>query len=630
MHVIEVIPLVKAVAIDTLTYYAATPYPIGTIIDVPIRKQQKRAVVVAVRPASATKAAIKTATFSLRKLPEQSQLSTLPAATIETAVKLSETVPASLGSILFALLPPLVRDGDVTLTARDLPEQEFETAATSVLQATREERYRNYRSIIRETFAHRGSVLLVVPTAADLDFALETLGTGIENRIVTLSSTHTKKKLVQAFAAFDDLSHAKLIIATPAFAMVERHDLTTIIIEGSASPNYKQKTRPYLDVREALRVSATRGGRRMVFGDLLPRSEEEHWRREDIFATEDETPQRLTLPGKLQIVTQASTKNSTDTFVLFHETVLTALTAAHAERQSSFVLAARRGLAPLVVCVDCSHVFRCPDSGEPYSLYSTKHGEEEVRWFVASNSGRRIRAADTCPHCNSWRLSERGIGIQYQQAELKKLLPQVPITLFDHTTATTHKQARRLLAEHREAKGGLLLATPMVLPYLDEPMHTSVIPSLEAARSVPTWRSEESFMRLLLSLRELTSDTLYLQSRSEPDSILNHAKAGASADFYTEELALRESLSYPPQHHFIHLTFEGTPTQVKEQERMLSEYLEAYEPAFYSAPQPVRAGHRRFALIRVAHSKWPEKQLTSLLTALPPSIRIEVDPERIV
>jgi hypothetical protein len=77
MFVIEVIPLKRGIGIESLSYYSALSYTEGTIISIPIRNQETMAVVIGFKEVSAAKTALKTATFSLRKLQAQPDSKTL-------------------------------------------------------------------------------------------------------------------------------------------------------------------------------------------------------------------------------------------------------------------------------------------------------------------------------------------------------------------------------------------------------------------------------------------------------------------------------------------------------------------------------------------------------------------------
>ncbi len=626
MYVISVIPLSRQATLDALSYYCSTSYQLGTVIEVPLRKKTISALVIAVEPVSAAKTALKTATFSLRKLATQVNPPSLPQNVIKTAEKLTTTNPATLGSILYSILPPDIRSGSRPYPFTKSYENEFDATPT-VLTDTRQNRFMAYRSLIRQAFAHRGSVLFVVPTSAAVRNARVLLETGIEKRIVTFSSTHTKKQIDASYEAFTDFSSAKLIITTPNFALLDRHDITTIIIEESGSQHYKTRTRPYLDARDMLMTYATVTKRTLLFGDILPRTEEEAWRREERYQTHEEHPHRLNFSSSCTI---AAHQPSVEKVIpIFTPELVDAITRTTVNKGRSFLLSARRGLAPLVLCIDCGHVFRCPDSGAPYTLFSTNKNGVEERWFYSTPTGQKVRASDTCPDCGSWRLREQGIGIQQVVAHARKLFPKNPLFVFDHTTATTHLKAKKIAEQFYASKGGILIGTNMALPYLTEDIELTGVISYEAMRTMPTWRAEETVLATLLALREQTSHECLIQTRSETDPLLKHFERGLIDEFYDEEIGMRQVLNYPPFAQFVLLTWQGDKVAIKALEEQITTLLAKYDPQCYSTPLP-GAKLTRHALIRVSHKDWPDQKLMDKLRSLPPMIRIEVGPERII
>lgn len=629
MHVIEVIPLKRGVQIESLSYYSSVPYAIGTILSVPVRNQEIRGVVVEVQLVSGAKTALRAATFSLRKLPPQENVAALSPTFIKTAFELADHYACQTGAVIYALLPPEIREGKI-----QLPRTHHDVSSTApapeIFQGLQLERAVQYRALVRETFAHAGSVLVVVPSSAEAAYFADTLALGIEDRIIMLTSAQGAKDMRESYAALEDFTKPKLIIATPTHAVLERHDITTVIIENSRSGNYRERTRPYLDMRVVLRTHAKHTGRRLIFGDLLPRTEEEVFRRSDIYNTLGETPKRLLLPGKMSIIKMNDKPDGETAFHLFSKKVLTAIEKTNAEKGKTFLFAARRGLAPVVACIDCGHIFRCPDSGAPYSLIRIMHGGEEKRMFVCSVSGKRERAADVCPSCGSWRLRERGIGIQHVYDELVNAFPGHPIIQFDQTSANTFKKAIFLADKFYGTKGAIMIGTPMALPYLTKPITTSVIVNMDSLRATPTWRQQEETLSTLFALRECTTDTLFVQTRTEPDEFLEHARTGAAERFYDEEIALREQLQYPPYSHFIHLTWQGSVDAVQKIEELLTKLLPAYKPMFYSAPPSAKGTIIRYALLRVPRGTWPDQKLVAILRTVPPAVRIVMNPDRIV
>ncbi len=627
MYVVSVIPFVRGTQIETLSYFAGTAFVPGSIITITIRNKQVQGLVTACDPAQHAKSSVKSAHFTLRKLPEQVDVTVLPETIIATATKLTELYPASMGSILYQLIPPPVRNGTKPYPRSD-SYITHTPADTHVLTATYDDRLRHYQSHIREQFAHRGSVVLVVPTTAAIaDFAT-TLGHGIEERVICLSGNNTTRAQATALERFADVSMARLIITTPSYAYLDRVDITSIIVEEAASGHYKTRTKPYLDHRVALKTYASIGGRQLLFADTVPLVEHEYQRRADVFNTADSEVKRIALPGKLTIINQADKPSIEAPFQLYATKTVSRIRRILEGRGRVFLFGARRGLAPVVVCVDCGHIFRCPDSHTPYSLLRTNHHGTEARWFVSTTSGRRVRAADTCPQCGSWRLRERGIGIQHAYDEWRSIMPEYPTILFDTTTASTQKRAQQLIDEFYATDAAVLVGTTMALPYLTKPVTSSVVVSYDATRTIPSWRADEATFRLLLRLREQSDTDVLVQTRTEPDSILEYAASGSLERFYDDELTLREQLSYPPFRTLMLLTWVVSK-HTAALETLLQAELSTCTPRFY--PNPHNSGPRelRHCLCKLSAGDQLARALT-VARRLPPYVKIEMNPDRIV
>lgn len=629
MFVISVSPLKRGITIDTLSYFSSTAYPVGTVLTIPVRNASIFGLVTKSEAVSTAKTALRAATFSLKKLPPQIDAPIIGDAYIKTAQALSVYYATPLGTILYNLLPPEIRNGDIPLPHTH-HLRETATHTPQILHASKKDRYLSYRSLVRETFAHSGSILIVVPSSIDASEIEIELGTGIADRIITLTSTMTTSELKKAYHKLDDFSKTKLIIATTSHAIIERHDITLVIMEHARSTYYKEFNRPYLDYRDVLRIHAQHTGRKIIFADILPRTEEEKLRRDESYYTYGETPKRMELSGKLEIINMVKDITDTTNFSLISPEAVTHIKNTRKRKENVFLFAARRGLAPLVSCMDCTHIFRSPESGAPYSLIRTIRDGVEERWFVCSVSGEKIRAAETCPACGSWRLRERGIGIQQVYDELHKLFPDVPIILFDHLSARTYKKALFLRDTFYTTRGAILLGTHMAIPYLTKPVSLSVVVNMDALLATPTWRIEEENLALLLTLRERTRDTVLVQTRTPESGVLTHAKAGSVEQFYTEELELRKAFNYPPYATFIHFTWQGTPEHVKKIEEEISRSFATFGITAYPNPTAPSTAPIFYALIRVPSTEWPHPEIIARIKNIHPSVRVVINPDRIV
>jgi len=630
MFTIEVIPLARSTTLESLTYFSSISYEIGTLVKIPVRGRQLSGVVIGCTNVSNTKTALKAATFSLRKLPIQKEIKNLPKTLVETMKAVSLSTAVSIGSVVFSLLPTEIREGETPYPESGVPLSD-EESVPQVLTATLEDRIIHYRSLIRGAFAGRGSVLLVVPSAPTATRLVKELNTGIEDRVVFFTGRQGKRERAKAYKDFADQSKTKLIITTPSHAYLDRVDITTIIVEEAASSHYRQQTRPYLDHVELLKLWAKETKRQIILGDVLPRTEDEYKRREDIYHTVGEFPKRINNGCAIRIIKAKDKPNGETPFALFAPEVTKRIASTLEGRHNVFIHAAHRGLAPVVACIDCATVMRCPDSGTPYSLLRTydTFGNEK-RWFVSGTSGKRVPAFDVCSNCGSWRLRERGIGIQYIVGELKELFPEKELIVFDHTTASSHKKAKDLAKRIADEKGVLVVGTNMVVSYLQSEFHLSIVSSVDAARSLPTWRADEQFFRLMLQIAELTSQEMLIQTRRETDDLLTYVTRGAIERFYEDELTLRDQLKYPPFSTFILLTWQGSSEAVAKIEAMLKVVLQDFssQSQIYTNPHSQDVNKKtRHCLLRVSGDI---DGLSAILRQLPPMISVKVNPDRIV
>ena len=629
MYVVHVIPLMRATTVESLTYFSPTAYQIGSIVRVPVRGKSYSAIVTEVGSVSSVKSTLKIAHFSLRKLPEQDNVAVLPPSLHDTAATLATHYPATLGSILYHLLPPEVRSGEREYPfAGSLVHSEDSTPL--MLTARRDERLTDYKSHIRSVFAHRGSVLLVAPTSVAVERLTPTLSSGIAERVVTLSPQSGKRELDKAFKAIADTTSTKLIITTPAYAYLERADLLSVIVENAADPLYRTRTRPYLDHRLALQYFAQAGGRSLIMGDSAPRTEDEVARREERYGTLGEGGKRIAFPATLTVIKHRDKPTPEIPFSLLSRELEIHIKTALESRDHIFLYGARRGLSPVVACQDCGFIFRCPDSSAPYSLLRTYRDNHEKRWFVSSTSGKRVPAADVCSQCGGWRLRERGIGIQQVFDDVKEHFPKTPVFLFDTTTATTPKAAAKIIDRFYAEKGAILVGTAMAVPYLTPGVGMSAIVSLDAARSIPTWRADEWLFQFLLHLREVSRREVLVQTRTEEDNLLLYASRGALERFYNDEIKLREELRYPPFSTLILCSWQGPTATIKTVDELIKVAAGTHKVQCYNDPCSTPEKATRHALLRLVPKDARDPDLLARLRALPPYIKIEINPDRIV
>ena len=180
-------------------------------------------------------------------------------------------------------------------------------------------------------------------------------------------------------------------------------------------------------------------------------------------------------------------------------------------------------------------------------------------------------------------------------------------------------------------KSGVLIGTQAALPYLHKGVDLSAVISLDAARATPTWRADESLFRLLIRLRECTGKEVIVQTRADVDPLVEYASRGAVERFFDDEVSLRQQLKYPPFSTFILLTWSGAQAVVVEAEKLIKQILDSDVPQYYTNPHSTIGQTQRHSLIRI--DSLDTKMMAEMIQKvrqLPPYIKVEVNPERIV
>ena len=633
MFIIEVIPIGKGVIPASLSYFSHTAYARGTLLQIPVRKKSLPAIVTSSIDAFSMKTALRAATFSLRKLPTQETVTELSPYFFETAEAASLYHATTISAVLSGMLPKEIREGGIPIPTTALEKEEIPThdRKPRVFAAPTHERFNEYGRMVRESFAAKKTVVFVAPTLEYVTQCKDALKKGIELYTLTLHGGQTPSALRKAYTTIATAEHPLLIITTPQYALVERPDIGTFVLEHERSPGYIGKTRPYLDYRRLLVTYATKRGSTIILADSIVRTEEIQALRSDQAITFTEPSKRLELSGVLAVISQEKSEDP-DAFLLLTKPLIHALDIATKQKKHVFLFSARRGLAPLVACMDCGHILRDPESGAPLALSRTIKDGVESRWLTSAVSGYRIKAYDLCPGCGSWRLRERGIGIQQVYDELVKHYDRETILLCDHMTASTHKKASALRDRFYARPGGILLGTALALPYLTKPLGMSAVISQDSLRAIPSWRGQEEAFAILMTLREKTEGTVYVQTRTD-DELFEFTKHGSVHDFYIQELAIREACNYPPYAVFIHFAWREKQKGLSPLKKMLADMFAENDISLYSSLDSTLKGAEgvvHYGLIRISSEAWPDLQLREKLCSLPPSVRIVINPDRIV
>lgn len=429
MNIITVYPIIRGAFKDELTYWSSHTFNLGSIIEVPLRGRNIPALVGSVIPASHAKANIKQASFVTRKIEKIKELCIVHPESIRACIHISEQYAVPLGSVIKACIPDFIlqeaiaenedksdktnkestpskseKNKSINSVIRKSgikPDHKKQTGISSdilVFQTNTEDRLGTYKSIVREEFARKRSVLIVAPTVISAEELHQNLQKGIEDFVVTLHGSLSKKKQSELWEKVISSEHPILIIATPLFSSIPRNDIQTIILERESSRAYSAIRPPHIDYRDYIESYSKFLNARLIYGDTLLRMETLY--RREIGELSDFFPvsYRVEKDAEL-IIIDTSTKpsvvsnsrgttisqadlNSTSAsqltsqpkkpFQIFSEELHSMIDYTGKKELPMFIFTARRGLSPQTVCGDCGHTVECEVCKAPIVLHQKK------------------------------------------------------------------------------------------------------------------------------------------------------------------------------------------------------------------------------------------------------------------
>ncbi len=629
--VATIIPIIKGLPKATLSYFTKEDLKIGTFVKIPLRGGNALGIVSSISDARENKVSIKKASFSLKKLSSTKNEggSRLPASFIVAAEKTADFYATTIGNILGALIPKFfLENPNLINSSNDLslgePKKEF-----LLIQLNHDERFQEYKSLIRESFARKKSILFCVPTHEEALQAFDFFSQGISTYSF-LTSNKSPNQLKEILKKAHQSDHPILFITTPAFLSFNRTDLETIILERENSRSYKTLTRPFINIKNFLEYYARESNKTLILGDSVLSLETLYKEKQGKYAELSPLKWRTSSDSHSTLVDMKKTIRQNEggkvEFEIFSPEMRSMIKKAVSEKRKVFLFGVRKGLAPSTVCSDCGSVLACENCGAPVVLHNASKSD---RIYICHACGAKRSAETRCDTCQNWNLSPLGIGIDRIREEITKLFSNTPVFVLDKEHAKTAVQASKIVKSFAGERGGIIIGTEMAFLYLKKIPYVGLI-SLDSLFSIPDFGINERIFYLVTRLLEIAETEAIIQTRNIGKQIIQFAESGSILDFYRTEIEERKDLSYPPFSLFIKVTTDGTPSEIEKKFVLLKNLFVDQKPNFIKG-RGMKTNRLSLSMIlRLSREDWPKENLREKLLLLPTDFLIKVDPESIL
>ncbi len=234
----------------------------------------------------------------------------------------------------------------------------------------------------------------------------------------------------------------------------------------------------------------------------------------------------------------------------------------------------RRGYSNFVSCRECGYIMRCPNCG--ISLTYHKSPDKAVCHYCGYNE----YVPRLCPSCGSRYLKHFGTGTEKVEEAARQHFSEFPAARMDLDTIKRRGSIDRILDDFKNGRTRILIGTQLVAKGLDF-VNVGVVGiiSADVSLNIPDFRSAERTFQLITQAagragRGNERGRVIVQSYTPDHYAIRNAVEMDYHNFFTQEIALRKTLGYPPFSDLIQLIFTSgdeaaAKTQAEKWEKTL-------------------------------------------------------------
>lgn len=422
----------------------------------------------------------------------------------------------------------------------------------------------------------RGKQVIYLVPEISLTWQLsQTLARRFGGRVAILHSRLTPAQRLKEWRRIQS-GEAALVVGARSAVFAPVGDLGLVIVDEEHETGYKSSNTPRYHARQVAFWLGQRTGAAVVLGSATPSLEAVHEMRQGRLHTL-RLSRRLAggAPPAVRLVNLRGTSStlSPELIDAVHRTL--------ADGRQAVLFLNRRGYTQSFRCRTCGYEETCRNC----SVGMTWHKSRGI--LLCHYCGSQSRPPQACPSCGSLDVGWGSVGTEHVEEELHRLFPAARSARLDSDTAEVKGKAEEVVEQFRRGELDLLVGTQMVAKGLNFPKLRLVgIVNADLGLGLPDFRAAERVFGLIRQVsgragRFLPDGQVLVQTlRPDAPPVLLAAQ-GRDEDFWTQELAIREALDFPPYTRMIRVVVRGRDdAKVRgEAARLASAFREALAEA---------------------------------------------------
>ena len=426
-----------------------------------------------------------------------------------------------------------------------------------------------YLSLIEKIIQNNGRVLLLVPEIQ----AIPQMAQRLKSRFEHVAIYHSGLSKGERYDEYRSIikGETNIILGTRSSIFLPIQNLRLIIMDEEHDESFIQQEPVYYDTKELVLARAKLRNIPVVLGSATPSINSMYYAEKHVYQLLELTKRPLDLPLPKLTFVDMKQELKEKHYSIFSRPLIEGIERRIKKHEQTILLLNRKGYAPFVMCRSCGDVPKCPHCDVSLVFYKDK------KILKCPYCGFEKSYDATCDACGEPKVKEVGVGIEYVEEQLKKLMPKVRVLRMDKAMTKTKNAHEIIWNDFMNEEADILIGTQMVSKGLDFPKVTLVgVLLADMLHKIPSYQSAEKAFTLLMQMtgrsgRSLQGEAI-IQGYDLSHFSIQSLEKGYDT-FYKEALYQRKLLGYQPFNETSQILFSG------------QSFLQTYQKAFVMKKQ---------------------------------------------
>ena len=426
---------------------------------------------------------------------------------------------------------------------------------------------------------------------------------------------------------------ARIVIGARSAVFAPIPSLGMIIIDEEHDGSYKAGNAPRYHARQVAMHRCKTLGIPLVMGSATPSLEAWHSMSQNQIVCH-KLSQRLA-GGAMPEIKAVNMSLESDSDTCLSKALTEEIRETVKAKRQVILFLNRRGFTHFFRCTVCGFEMKCKNC----SVSLTYHKKENR--LRCHYCGYSIQPPHQCPKCGSLDVGYRGFGTEYIENEVRARFPNERIVRIDTDSTKGKDELKQKIDDFKAGKYDILLGTQMVAKGLNFPNLKLVgVVLADTALHLPDFRAAERTFSLITQVagragRFFPDGKVIVQSYSPDMEPIALAVKGETEKFYSNEIAQRKILGFPPFSRLLRFVFRSKIPGAAENaaegaSNILRKHVEKGTEILGPSDCPIEmiaGNHRQQILLRGKNIASLQKAAVLLIRgyAPPNNVYVEVD-----